>query len=756
MGNIVSAFTSLLILIVGCYLANVAFNAIAKSGKLQQRALLARLAHFIIIALAAAIAFQQVSPISNVVNLASRGVEVASLNHQKNVTLGERNVAIGGGGYVTGIYLHPQQKDLVYLKTDVGGFYRWNPRNQSWIPLTDHFPREQSNYYGGEALAFDPNNPNIVYIAAGRTTADWWDKDGAIFKSTNRGETWTKLKLELRMGGNDELRWVGERLAVNPSDSQVILFGSRLDGLWRSPDRGQSWKQVRDFPGKLDQEVGITAIAFDKKGSGKVYAIAYKDGIYQSTDAGITWNKIAASPPEAKRLAVASNGVLYVTHDKGVSQYANQRWNDITPLGKEDTFNAISVNPSNPHQIIVCIGEETKSGETKIYQTLDGGTSWKELEKSTNNTVPWWSDYMVSNPWISAIEFDPKVSGRVWFTDWYGIWRTDDITASPVAWTNYQKGHEEIVTFTLLSPPSGPLLISGMADVDGFYHDKGLDHYPSQKMGMEGEASFKDTYSIAYYEANPSRMVRVGYDNAKSIYTGATSTDSGRTWKQFASFPEDKMPLRVAISATNPDLFVVTTSDDRPLRTTDGGKTWKTVSGLPKGPNGPWYWSLPLAADPVDGDVFYYFDDGKVFRSSDGGASFAIANATLPNDRWHSLKTVPGTKGEIWLSLDNKGLYHSIDSGETFNQLDNIKRAYLIAVGKPQPRSTTPALYLYGEIADQGEGIFRSLDRGKSWTRIGDRSRPIGNEPNVMEASKQQFGLVFVGTNGRGIYYGTQ
>jgi hypothetical protein len=54
-----------------------------------------------------------------------------------------------------------------------------------------------------------------------------------------------------------------------------------------------------------------------------------------------------------------------------------------------------------------------------------------------------------------------------------------------------------------------------------------------------------------------------------------------------------------------------------------------------------------------------------------------------------------------------------------------------------------------------GEGIFRSLDRGKTWISIGSKQNPIGCEPNVMEASWQQFGLVFIGTNGRGIYYGT-
>ncbi len=744
--------SGLIILAVGLYCSKIAFDLVTRVSNHKNHAL-SQIVRIAIIALAATLSFEQIRTAHVLVNAAFGKAQVAiSQNHKTNVSLGGTNVAVGGGGYVTGIYLHPLEQNLVYIKTDVGGFYRWNQTNQSWIPLTDHFPLQQSNYYSGEALALDPNNPNLVYIAVGTYTADWWPEKGTIFKSTDKGKTWIKLNLDVKMGGNEELRWVGERLAVDPFNSNVLFFGSRRDGLWKSSDAGITWAKVTSFPGTPTAGIGTTAIVFDKKVRGRVYAIAYGDGLYQSTDTGVTWSKIAGSPDQMKRMVVAPNGVIYATHESGVSKYANGSWSKITPFNSSETFNAISVNPANPNEVLVSLGETTS---TKIYQSLDQGATWTEKKRSIKNTVPWWNGIFVSQPWISAIEFDPKVAGRVWLTDWYGIWRTEEIKANLVVWTNYVQGHEEVVVFSLVSPPTGSLLLSGLADVDGLNHNNGLDTYPSQRFGNNGP-SFQHTFSIAYCENNPLRMARVGGNDWNNTYSGATSTDGGLTWQEFPSFPANTMPIRVAISATNPNLFVVVVGSGQPLRTTDGGVSWEKVSGLPDGPKGkdPWSFAQPLAADPVDGNIFYYYASGKAYRSNDGGLSFKVIDASLPSEEWQSLKTVPGVKGEVWLSLDQKGLYHSTNSGK-FSKLDKVERAYLFAFGKPKPGSTIPALYLYGKINGMGDGIFRSLDRGKTWDFIGDRSKPIGKNPLVMEASKQKFGLVFVGTGGRGIYYGT-
>ncbi|HEY9836397.1 MAG TPA: hypothetical protein V6D27_05830, partial [Vampirovibrionales bacterium] len=341
---------------------------------------------------------------------------------------GWNNVVLGGGGYVTGLYLHPQVPNLVYIRTDMGGFYRWDATQTRWIPLTDRFTRSESGYYGGEALALDPNHPDRVYIAAGKYL---WAEPGTIFKSSDRGQTWVQSDLRLPMGGNEELRGTGNRLVVSPHDSNLLLFGSRQNGLWRSIDAGMTWNPVPSFPTPSDSKIGILAIAFDPNDLSQIYASVYGDRLYESTDGGTTWNPLADSPSQAFKLAVASDSTLYVTHAQGVSKYLQETWQDITPLDKPflsligrktPPFNGLSIHPEDPQELLVSHGETTR---TQLYHSRDGGVTWTEKKSQINNTVPWWPDDYFSNH-LSALEFDPIVSGRVWLSDWYGVWKTDN------------------------------------------------------------------------------------------------------------------------------------------------------------------------------------------------------------------------------------------------------------------------------------------------------------------------------------------
>jgi xyloglucan-specific exo-beta-1,4-glucanase len=153
-----------------------------------------------------------------------------------------RNVRVGGGGFSPGIVFSRVERNLEYLRTDIGGVYRWDATRGEWLALQDHMP--QSNYFGIESIAADPRDANVVYVAAGMYRRD----AAAILRSGNRGSSWEVFPTAFRMGGNEEGRGLGERLAIDPNDTAVLYFASRHDGLQRSTDRGRMWSKVASFP----------------------------------------------------------------------------------------------------------------------------------------------------------------------------------------------------------------------------------------------------------------------------------------------------------------------------------------------------------------------------------------------------------------------------------------------------------------------------------------------------------------------------
>lgn len=75
----------------------------------------------------------------------------------KNVKIG------GGGGFVPSIVFNPSQKGLAYARTDIGGAYKLNA-DDSWTPLLDFVNNSNWNYWGVDALATDPVDPDRLYL----------------------------------------------------------------------------------------------------------------------------------------------------------------------------------------------------------------------------------------------------------------------------------------------------------------------------------------------------------------------------------------------------------------------------------------------------------------------------------------------------------------------------------------------------------------------------------------------------------------
>ncbi|MEO7530954.1 MAG: secretion protein, partial [Sediminibacterium sp.] len=77
------------------------------------------------------------------------------------------NVAMGGGGFVSGLVTSKKEQGLMYARTDVGGAYRWNVATSTWLPLLDWTSDNETGFQGVESLAIDPRLPNRVYMLVG-------------------------------------------------------------------------------------------------------------------------------------------------------------------------------------------------------------------------------------------------------------------------------------------------------------------------------------------------------------------------------------------------------------------------------------------------------------------------------------------------------------------------------------------------------------------------------------------------------------
>src|SRR5436190_610885 len=101
---------------------------------------------------------------------------------------------------------------------------------------------------GAVAVALAPTTTASA-AAADLYTNDWDPNNGAILRSSDKGNTWQVTTLPFKNGGNMPGRGAGERLAVDPHNDKNVYFAAEGgNGLWRSTDYGVTFSKVTSFP----------------------------------------------------------------------------------------------------------------------------------------------------------------------------------------------------------------------------------------------------------------------------------------------------------------------------------------------------------------------------------------------------------------------------------------------------------------------------------------------------------------------------
>jgi photosystem II stability/assembly factor-like uncharacterized protein len=239
-------------------------------------------------------------------------------------------------GRVNAAAFDPNNPNIYYVAAPGGGIWKTTNAGANWVPLTDYVAGLTGAAFS--SIAVDPKNSNVLY--AGTGDYDGNDENGSgLLKSVDGGVTWQFTSLP---SGN----FVIHKILIDPNNSSHVIVslginGSGTGAIFQSTDAGATWQDVADFPsapGPNGLPAGSVNNIVYNSDTSMLYAAVDGAGIFGSSDNGNTWSgplgglgatdrvDVAASPLQPNTLYFLSNGdqAIYKSIDGG------NTWNDIT------------------------------------------------------------------------------------------------------------------------------------------------------------------------------------------------------------------------------------------------------------------------------------------------------------------------------------------------------------------------------------------------------------------------------------------
>jgi len=254
-----------------------------------------------------------------------------------------------------------------------------NPEGM-WYEVTD------DNYISGRTngIAFHPSNPNIIYIAAAQ---------GGVWKTIDGGISWTALTDNLGSISSGDI-------AIDPSNPNVLYYGTGElnysgdsqygDGVYKSTDAGLSWNKIVSA-----SLVGayIGKIVVDPVNSNNVY-IAGREGIFKTTNGGVNFTNVLFINSSALVMSPVNPSVLYCANGSNQTTIykttnGGLNWN-LSYSNSSGRRTQIAISPDNENYIYASIAASS-GALLGVYRTTNGGDNWT-LQSSSPN-------YMSSQGW---------------------------------------------------------------------------------------------------------------------------------------------------------------------------------------------------------------------------------------------------------------------------------------------------------------------------------------------------------------------
>jgi photosystem II stability/assembly factor-like uncharacterized protein len=614
------------------------------------------------------------------------------------------------GGPVRDIDRHPTDPDQIVVVSGLAeaGAFRTDDGGSTWSAITATVDWE--TYTRAHQLARDAQRPDRMFLAVG-------ENQGALYRTVDGGTTWGVVH-------PSAARVV--TVDVQPGNGDRVILGASPTGsgeLHLSVDGGDSFSDVT--PTGLP---GVWSVLFDPFDARYVYC-GTSAGLWRSDDGGHTWAdlgstgrtvaEISGDPHTPGRiyLSTVSQG-LWRSDDRGETLV-----DILGNLSPTTPYTRVAVDAADPARLWV-------GGRDGMFTSEDGGNDWTPRNAGLDSDFPHRdADY------VNDVVADPDLGGTVYAGGDCGAWATADTGGS---WARI--GVPSVHVWDLTRDPRDPAEIIVGSD-RGLFHPDGAGGY------APGPECFADV-------GFRTRSLKTSHDGW--VFLGVST-----------SFL-DALLLRTrdgcaAGGITETALFV------------PGGDG---LSGIGIGPEGSNVVLAGVSWPAAEDAAIYWSTEGgapDTFRAQDWTASFDVITDFEPDPgdplRWLALSAngivyESLTAGRGWTPIrDGTGLSHyriafqpddpgvvylardgaldrSTDAGFTFEPFA-LTGETLTALQIP---ANDPDVML---VSARGSGIYRSVDRGSTWSRLGDGPAHLGIGDLEF---RPEVDRLYAATTGGGVY----
>ncbi|HEV2720273.1 MAG TPA: glycosyl hydrolase, partial [Thermoanaerobaculia bacterium] len=616
-------------------------------------------------------------------------------NSQRSVSMGDgvyksidggrswTNAGLGKSEHIGKIVIDPRDSNVVYVAAQgplwaAGGdrgLYKTTDGGKSWNAVLTI-----SENTGVSDVVLDPSNADVLYAAAYQRRRHVFTlidggPESAIYKSTDAGKTWTKLKEGLP---KEDMGRIGLAIAPhNPKTVYATIESTRkAGGFFVSHDGGSSWKKVNDFnaQGQYYGEIFV-----DPNDDERIYAVDVWMRV--SDDGGRTFRRLDEKwkhpdnhvvwidPANSDHLLIGCDGGLYETVDRAanwnfkanlpVTQFYRVAADDALPFysvygGTQDNFSlggpartTDAKGIANADWYVTQGGDgfrsvpDPKDPNIVYAESQNGGLV--RFDKRTGEGLdiqpqPTGKMEPLRLNWDSPLIVSPFDSNRVYFAAQY-LFRSDDRGNSWKPVSPDLTRHIDRNTLPVMGRVWGVDAVARGSSTSWYGNIVSLAESPKQ----EG-------------------LIYVGTDDGLVQVTD----DGGGHWTKIdhvAGVPD--MSYVSHLEASQHDANVVygafdnhKVGDFKPyvLRSNDRGKTWTSIAGdLPQ--RGSVY---AVVEDPIDPKLLYLGTEYGLYVSQNGGGTWIPLKGKFPTvsvrDLWFQKRRddlVIATFGRGFWVLDN-------------------------------------------------------------------------------------------------------